>query len=73
MLIRRALSVFWDWLLLSAVFLFFDPKYSRIGGIGYLVLNALTVFGQIRQQPEGVAGTTNLVLDLLALGYWYLL
>ena len=34
--------------------LFFDPKYSRIGGIGYLVLNALTVFGQIRQQPEGV-------------------
>lgn len=48
--------------------LFFDPKYSRIGGIGYLVLNALTVFGQIRQQPEGVAGTTNLVLDLLALG-----
>ena len=24
-----------------------DPKYSRIGGIGYLVLNALTVFGQI--------------------------
>ena len=32
--------------------LFFDPKYSRIGGIGYLVLNALTVFGQIRQQPE---------------------
>ena len=46
--------------------LFFDPKYSRIGGIGYLVLNALTVFGQIRQQPEGVAGTTNLVLDLLA-------
>ena len=41
---------------------------SRIGGIGYLVLNALTVFGQIRQQPEGVAGTTNLVLDLLALG-----
>ena len=53
---------------LSAVFCFFDPKYSRIGGIGYLVLNALTVFGQIRQQPEGVAGTTNLVLDLLALG-----
>ena len=48
--------------------LFFDPKYSRIGGIGYLVLNALTVFGQIRQQPEGVAGTTNLVLDLLARG-----
>ena len=48
--------------------LFFDPKYSRIGGIGYLVLNALTVFGQIRQQPEGVAGTINLVLDLLALG-----
>ena len=48
--------------------LFFDPKYSRIGGIGYLVLNALTVFGQIRQQQEGVAGTTNLVLDLLALG-----
>ena len=31
-------------------------------------MNALTVFGQIRQQPEGVAGTTNLVLDLLALG-----
>ena len=48
--------------------LFFDPKYSKIGGIGYLVLNALTIFGQIRQQPEGVAGTTNLVLDLLALG-----
>ena len=45
--------------------LFFDPKYSRIGGIGYLVLNALTVFGQIRQQPEGVAGTTNLVLVLV--------
>ena len=45
--------------------LFFDPKYSRIGGIGYLVLNALTVFGQIRQQPEGAAGTTNLVLDLV--------
>ena len=47
--------------------LFFDKKYCKIGGIGYLVLNALAIFGQIRQQPEGVAGTTNLVLDLLAL------
>ena len=36
--------------------LFFDPKYSRIGGIGYLVLNALTVFGQIRQQDTALGG-----------------
>lgn len=53
--------------------LFFDPKYSRIGGIGYLVLNALTVFGQIRQQPEGVAGQPILYWICWHWGYWYLL
>ena len=49
--------------------LFFDLKYSRIGGIGYLVLNALTVFGQIRQQP----GQPILYWICWHWGYWYLL